>query len=256
MTNSIDYYAHISKIRGWNATYKVLLSVTVLILCIALNQVLISVIVLLAMSYLTVWKGKLPVIEYLRVLSIPLTFIILGTLPIALDVSKMPLGEYRVHLGFFYLFTSGIKIKQMLVLMLKVFAAVSALQMLTFSTPSSEIISVLRKAHVPKLVIELMYLIYRYIFILLEVHDKMKHSADSRQGYSDFKTSCVTFGNVASNLLVLSLKKANTYYDAMESRCYDGDLLFLEVDKKVTAGQVLIASLFTIVLLLVGMLLK
>jgi cobalt ABC transporter, inner membrane subunit cbiQ len=76
-----------------------------------------------------------------------------------------------------------------------------------------------------------MNLIYRFIFILIESYSNMKNSAMSRMGYHNFKTSISTFGNIASNILVVSLKKANAYYTAMEARCFDGDLNFLE-DKK------------------------
>jgi cobalt/nickel transport system permease protein len=122
--------------------------------------------------------------------------------------------------------------------------------MLTLSTPSFEIIYVLRKACVPKIIIELMSLIYRYIFILMDVATKMKNSAKSRQGYCDFKTSCYTFGNIASNMLIISLKKANAYYDAMEARCYDGELVFLEEEKNIDRVQVISATAFIISLIL------
>ena len=129
--------------------------------------------------------------------------------------------------------------------------AVSALYMMTLTTPLSEIIAVLRKAHVPKLIIELMNMIYRYIFIMIDTHSRMKNSAESRLGYCDFKTSCYSFGQVASNLLVVSLKRGNNYYNALEARCYNGDLQFLEEEKQVKAGQVVMAVIFIIILLLI-----
>lgn len=248
---SIDFYAYTSKIRHWNATFKVSLSVTILILCIVLENPYVSVVVIIAMAYLTIVKGELPVNEYLSILAIPIIFILLGTFTIAIDFSKQPMGQYNLYLGFCYVFTSQAKIKEVVFLILKVFAAISALQMMTLSTPSSEIIYVLRKAHVPKLIVELMNLIYRYIFILMDVYTKMKNSAESRQGYCDFKTSCYTFGSIASNMLVISLKKANNYYDAMEARCYDGDLIFLEEDKKVETLQIASAVAFIIFLILI-----
>ena len=208
---SIDFYAYASKIRHWNATFKVSLSVLTLILCIVLDNPYVSVAVIIAMAYLTVMKGELSVMEYLSILAIPIVFILLGTFTIAIDFSRQPMGQYNLYLGFCYVFTSQAKLKTVVFLILKVFAAISALQMMTLSTPSSEIIYVLRKAHVPKLIVELMSLIYRYIFILMDVYTKMKNSAESRLGYCDFKTSCYTFGSIASNMLVVSLKKANAY---------------------------------------------
>jgi len=247
---SIDFYAYTSKIRHWNATFKVSISAMILILCIVLDNPYVSVVVIMAMAYLTIMKGELLGTEYLSILSIPFIFILLGTVTIAIDFSKQPIGQYNLYLGFCYVFTSQAKLKEVGFLILKVFAAISALQMMTLSTPSSEIIYVFRKAHVPKLIVELMNLIYRYIFILLDVYTKMRNSAESRLGYGDFKTSCYTFGSIASNMLVVSLQKANTYYDAMEARCYDGDLIFLEQDKKVEAIQIVVAVAFIIFLIL------
>lgn len=248
--SAIDYYAYASKIRGWNPSFKVAFSVLTLLLCIVLNNPLVSLAVIVSMAYLTVVKGGLPLGAYLSVLMIPLTFIILGTVAIGIDFSSQPIGQFNLYLGFGYLYTSIAKLKEMVFLMMKVFGAISAMIMMTLSTPSSEIIGVLRKAHVPKLIIELMNLIYRYIFILLDVFNNMRNSADSRQGYCDFKTSCKTFGNVASNMLVLSLKKANAYYTAMEARGYEGDLVFLEDEKPFQISQVIYAVGFMLFLLL------
>ena len=248
--SAIDYYAYASKIRGWNPSFKVAFSGLTLLLCIVLNNQLVSLAVIVSMAYLTVVKGGLPLGAYLSVLMIPLTFIILSTVAIGIDFSSQPIGQFNLYLGFGYLYTSIAKLKEMLFLMMKVFGAISAMIMMTLSTPSSEIIGVLRKAHVPKLIIELMNLIYRYIFILLDVFNNMRNSADSRQGYCDFKTSCQTFGNVASNMLVLSLKKANAYYTAMEARGYEGDLVFLEDEKPFQISQVIYAVGFMLFLLL------
>lgn len=248
--SAIDYYAYASKIRGWNPSFKVAFSVLTLLLCIVLNNPLVSLAVIVSMAYLTVVKGGLPLGAYLSVLMIPLTFIILGTVAIGIDFSSQPIGQFNLYLGFGYLYTSIAKLKEMVFLMMKVFGAISAMIMMTLSTPSSEIIGVLRKAHVPKLIIELMNLIYRYIFILLDVFNNMRNSADSRQGYCDFKTSCQTFGNVASNMLVLSLKKANAYYTAVEARGYEGDLVFLEDEKPFQISQVIYAVGFMLFLLL------
>ncbi|OOP72249.1 cobalt ECF transporter T component CbiQ [Clostridium beijerinckii] len=247
---SIDFYAYASKIREWNAVFKVYLSVLTLILCIVLDNPYVSVGVIIAMAYVTVIKGQLPLIEYLSILTIPITFILLSTFTIAIDFSRQPIGQYNLYLGFCYVFTSTAQLKKMIFLILKIFAAISALQMMTLSTPASEIIYVLRKAHVPKIIVELMSLIYRYIFILMDVSVKMKNSAKARHGYCDFKTSCYTFGSIASNMLIISLKKANAYYDAMEARCYDGDLVFLEEDKKVEIAKLAVAAVFIIFLIL------
>ena len=248
--SSIDFYAYCSKIRHWNPAYKVSLAWLTLVLCIVLNNCYVSIAVIIAMAYLTIIKGGLSIHAYLSILMIPITFILLGTFTIGIDFSTHPIGQYNLFLGFCYVFTSPAKLKIMFFLILKVFAAISAMEMMTLSTPSSEIISVIQRTHVPKLIVELMNIIYRYIFILLDVNIKMRNAADSRLGFCDFKTSCYTIGSVASNMLIVSLRKADAYYNAMEARCYDGDLIFWEEAKEVNTIHIVKAAIFIIFLIL------
>ena len=109
--SSIDFYAYASKIRCWNAAFKVSLSVLTLILCIVFDNPYVSVVVIIAMAYLTVVKGELSVIEYLSILAIPIAFILIGTFTIAIDFSRHPMGQYNLYLGFCYVFTSQAKLK-------------------------------------------------------------------------------------------------------------------------------------------------
>jgi cobalt/nickel transport system permease protein len=248
---SIDFYAYASKIRHWNPKFKVYFAVITVILCISLNNPYVSYVVIITMAYITIMEGELPVREYISILMIPTLFILISIFTVVIDISKEPMGQYNLNIGLYYLFTSEARINVGIFLLLKIFAAISVLQMMTLSTPSSEIIYVLRKAHMPKLIVELMNMIYRYIFILLDVAAKMKNSALCRQGYCDLKTSCYTFGRISSNMLIISLKKANAYYDAMEARCYEGELVFFEEYERVDGRKVILATVFVIFLIVV-----
>ena len=196
--------------------------------------------------------GGLDLHHYITMLLVPIVFLIFGTIAIAIGFSMRPVGQYHVHfLNLFYIYWSKASLLKAGGLVFKALGAVSAPYMMTLTTPLSEIIAVLRKAHIPKLIIELMNMIYRYIFIMIDTHSRMKNSAESRLGYCDFKTSCYSFGQVASNLLVVSLKRGNNYYNALEARCYDGDLRFLEEEKPLKAGQIAMAVIFIVVLILI-----
>jgi cobalt/nickel transport system permease protein len=247
---SIDYFAYASKLRSWSPGFKAIFSILTIVCCITLNNAYVSLVVILTMAFLVIELGGLSLHDYLSVLTIPLVFILVSILAIVVDGSAQPTGEFRFFLGVGYLYTTPRMLKTGFVLMLKMLASISALQGMILTTPSTELISVLRKTHLPAILLDLMNLIYRYIFILLEVFGNMKNSAESRLGYRDFQTSCRTFGAVAGNMLVLSLKKAGAYYDAMEARCYDGELLFLEEDKNVKRWQVGAAAAFFCYLIL------
>lgn len=247
---SVDYYAYASHMRKWNAGFKVAFSMICLLLCLVFNNIYVSMAVILIMGYMVVVIGGLEFSHYISMLMIPIVFLLFGSAAIAVGFSWNPMGEYHFSVfGWFYIYCSGSSLWKAAHLIFKALGAVSALYMMTLTTPLSELIVVLRKAHLPKVIIELMNMIYRYIFIMLDTHSRMKNSAESRLGYVDFRTSCYSFGQVASNLLVVSLKRGTDYYNALESRCYNGDLQFLEEQKPVRKVQ--IAGAAAVVMLLI-----
>lgn len=226
---SIDYFAHVSGMKSWNSGFKALLALITLVCCIMSGKIYAAIYASLMMSILIVKKGKLSIHDYAGVLKVPLSFMILSSIAIAAGNSKGAVFE-------------ALKV------MIKAFGAVCSMYMMTLSTPADEIIMLLKKLKIPSVIIELMTLIYRYIFILMEVQFCMKRSAESRLGYCDYKTSLKTFGSTLGNLFIISLKKADAYYNAMESRCFDGEILFIGEKKEITKSQKIWAVFYYIVL--------
>ena len=233
----IDLYAFNSKLKYLNPDYKLIGSIVVLILTLVLNDVYVSLYIFLSMCFISVILGGIGFWDYISMLLTPLSFIILASLSIALNFSAEPGGDFYIHLGNLYIFSSVSQLIRLFKLIIKVLTCVSIMQALILSTMPYEIILSLKNMHLPKLIIELMNLVYRFIFILTEVHANMHDSALSRLGYRNLKASFMSFGNIASNILILALKKANAYYTAMEARCFNGELNFLQEDKILSARQ-------------------
>lgn len=240
----IDLFAYTSGMNAWNPAFKVCLAVGTIILCLALDRPAVSLAVVLSMGWLSVRRGGVPMGGYLSLLRVPLAFLLLSGLAVACTVGKTPVGDWNLSLHWFYISVTADSLRFALALTAKAFGAVSALYLLALSTPAGELAGVLRRAHLPELLVELMYLIYRFVFILLDTHGRMRDAAQSRLGYRDFRTSCRSFGWTAGNLLVLAIKKSSVYYDAMESRCYNGSLRFLETEKPAHGGQWVGAAAF------------
>lgn len=249
---SIDFYACQSRLRRWNGRYKVCSVAVILILCLALDNPWVSALVILTMGLINLRGNGVGLFVYLGLLKIPMAFLILGGLAVALGISSHPVGNMSISLHWFYLYVTQETLVEAGNLFLKAMGAVSVLYLLALSTPASELAAVLCSMHMPKLLAELMHMIYRFIFILMDVHQKMKTAAVSRMGDADFKTTCTTFGQIGGNLLILSLNKANTYYDAMVSRGYEGDFPVWEEQKSVKVWQILLLVLYIAVLLAVA----
>lgn len=253
---SMDYYASQSGLRKWNDSYKVIAACTTLLLCLMLNRLEVSAAVLISMGIVNVWANQVPFRDYVGFLKIPIAFLVLGSAAIACGVSAQPAGDYRISLHWCYLYLSKEGSRQAVELFFKAMGSVSAMYFLALSTSAGELAGVLRKAHVPKIIVELMSMIYRFIFILTKVQRNMKTAAVSRLGYVDFKTSCRSFGQTGGNLFLLSLRKADIYYDAMVSRGYEGEFLFWQEEKPVKFWQAGILAIYALGLLFLYFLVK
>lgn len=251
---TIDYYAYVSGMKHWNSQFKAIVAVAALLFCIGADKVWVSVLVFFPMSFLTVFAGRFSWKNYLALLRIPLTFLLMGTVAIVIGLSPVPYGDAYVSVFGYYLYLTKDGLWLAFRLILKVIAALSAMYMLVLSTPASEIICIFRRLHVPKIILELMNMIYRFIFVMMDTQCSMRLAAESRLGFWGFRTSCRSFGSTAGNLFVVSLKKAGVYYDALTARCYDGELMFLEEEKKLNGRQIWIAVSYFLILFLVYLL--
>jgi cobalt/nickel transport system permease protein len=113
-------------------------------------------------------------------------------------------------------------------LFFKALGAASCLYYLSLSTPLVDILSTLRRLRCPKLLLELMGLMYRSIFVLLETAETMIIAQNSRLGYSDVRTGFRSMSALASTLFIRAYKRSEDLYIALEARGYDGELNVLE----------------------------
>lgn len=252
----IDKLSYQSRLRYVNAGEKFLFSAATLVLCIAARSVLICLPILALMSLLTVWKGGIPFGRYLKLLTIPLLFLVVNSLILGLSIRQTPLEVFAISFGNWYLTASRETLRYAVQIFVTAMAAVSCLYFLSCNTPMTDILTVLKKLKCPKLLIELMLLIYRYIFVLLDCAHAISISQKSRLGNISFRQSLKSFGLLASALLVRAVNRSGILYDAMESRCYDGDIRVLSEYQPPKKGELLLIIFFEIFLLIVTVIVR
>lgn len=223
----IDKLCYQSELRYTNATEKFAFAILTLIFCVASHSIAIAIFVLFVMGILTVKKGRIPLAHYISLMRIPVIFLLLSTLAIMVNFANEPLDAFAIPIGSYYMTGSFAGLYKGIQLILTALASVSCLYFLSLSTPVTDILEVLRKLHVPQLVLELMLLIYRYIFVMLELASAITTSQHARLGNRNIRTALSSFSAMASSVFVLSIKRSNALFDAMESRCYDSTIQVL-----------------------------
>ena len=76
--------------------------------------------------------------------------------------------------------------------------------------------------------VELMGLVYRFIFVLMDIADAMYTAQSSRLGYTNVASGYRSLSGIASSLFIRSYKRAHDLYSALEARGYDGEINVLE----------------------------
>lgn len=239
---SIDWIAQCSEWNRVSPLLKIIVSVGVLLSCAASSSILFNCTIFFLAACLTK-AGGVSLHQYISLLLLPLTFVLLGTLGIVFGFSAHPEGVWYLTVGRWYLCVTPQAQLEAVQVLSKALGGVGCLYFLSLSTPMQEIIGGLRRLHVPALMIELMYLVYRYIFILMDLHNRMDISASSRLGYRNWRTTLRTMMGISANLMALSFRRAATSFDAMEARGYHGNIQFLESEKSGNVFHLLICVL-------------
>ncbi len=226
---NIDKYAYTSKLKQQDPMEKLTFSMMTICVCLWADHILISIAVLLIMSWVTIRKGRTPFPVFMKLLLVPMSFLVIGVFTIAFGIFY---NQDNLVLSFplfgVYIGATKIGIITATRLFFKALGSVACLYYLSLSTPMVDILSSLGKLKCPKLLVELMGLIYRFIFVLLETADNMFVAQSSRLGYSDIRTGFRSMGALAATLFIRAYKRSDDLYTALEARGYDGELNVLE----------------------------
>jgi cobalt/nickel transport system permease protein len=93
-----------------------------------------------------------------------------------------------------------------------------AVILLSNSTPFSQMLAVLRRVHVPPLLITTLALMHRYLFVLVEESERMRRARASRTLRRSRRARWRVLGSVVGQLFLRASERAERIYDAMCAR--------------------------------------
>jgi len=252
----IDKYAYNSKLSRVKASEKFFFSIIPLLICLIANSKIVSAVTLVAMGFATISMGGFCTKRYLKFLLIPSSFLVIGVITIIINKLE-PASAGKLF--YFEIFNSiyGITTKSLnlgITLYLKSLASISCLYFFSLNTPMNSIFNFLRKLKLPILIIELMELIYRFIFIVWEQASKIHIAQSSRLGYNGFKRSIKSLAELVSMVFIKSMNRVERIDIALESRGFDGNFIFLIEEEKESKevkyfGGLLIIALIAIIVI-------
>jgi cobalt/nickel transport system permease protein len=128
----------------------------------------------------------------------------------------------------------------------RVIGGMSALCFISLTTPMTDIFTAFRQCWVPEEVIDLMMIIYRTIFILMDQVIQIYHAQIMRLGYSSYRESIRSFAALCGAAFIASWDAGDDLIRAMDARCYNGKFALLGESRPVERVPGLAVAIFLV----------
>ncbi len=222
----IDKIANRNPYKSTNPTEKFIFSVGLLIFLTYMNNYYLDILNIIFINIFLIKLVKIKMRELYNLYKVVLFFMFMTTLSL-------------IFIG-----------KDFISLNIHVFSSIGAMYFLFCTTPVTQIAEVMLNFKIPRIIVELFLLIYRFIFLFVEIKNQMINSQNTRLGNMSLKISYKSFGLLVSNLfnkiLILS-EKTNT---SVNSRL-GSEFIFLRSQYK-TESKFKYFFVYLIILIVVG----
>jgi cobalt/nickel transport system permease protein len=229
MNIQIDTLAYTNKLRWLAPEQKLLLAIALLII-IAFAHPPVQILIAIWMSIWTVVYAGISAKTYLKLVYVA-TFFWLTSLPAlainAIDISHLDLVQNDsvkgLTIGGYYVYLSGRGIEQGLTILTRAIASLSCLYFVMLTIPFTELLQTLRRVGFPVLLTDLLLLMYRFIFVLLNAAAELWTAQQSRGGYRTFSTSMKSLALLIGQLLKRTIENYRQVSLSLESRGFNGE---------------------------------
>ena len=226
-------YALTNKLRSVNTELKLFFGLGSLLLCVFSPSPLTPILIALTMAIVLILFAEIKARFYLKILTIPLSFGVISSLIIMFMYGRGDiLLSFEIFGKVFDINRDGANLS--VLVLSRMFGGVSCLFFIALTTPMVEMFAVFKRLKVPDAFLELSMMIYRYIFVFLD-EALMIHTAQTmRHGYNGIKNSIRSFSMLGSVLFVRAWERGENLIVSMDSRCYNGKLDVLRVERSLS----------------------
>lgn len=185
---------------------------------------------------------------------------VLAAFPVIFTMAGPPIFEFAI--GEWTLTASQTGLERFISVSLKSWISVQAAIVLASSTPFPELLLAMRAIKIPRLLVAIFGLMWRYLFVLADEAIRLLRARSARSGSSDpankkaggsLAWRASVTGGMAGNLFLRGFERSDRIYMAMLSRGYDGEIRSLPLPQLKSAHwlvMILTLLIFTFLIVL------
>ncbi len=250
----MDELAYSSRMVDWAPLGKLLLVLSLMIVGLITNSLVVPIITfcigLLLMAYST--NMRIPLILAVAIGEAILIMIIgSGMISIMGDVNSPAL--WTGNILWIDIHMTELSFNNAWQIFVRAVAGVTLMLSFASSTPIPHLAQAFRSLHCPNEITELVVLIYRYAFLLLERFLVMLDAAQCRLGYNGAMTAMKSYAGAMTGTFIFSMELAEKSEAALACRNYKGYFPLFHPPKKMTIMWVIVSIGLAVGLYFFGM---
>lgn len=219
----MDALAYGSRMVGWSPLGKLMLVVAVLIANVLTSSVILSLAVLALGIALMAYSTNMRIPLMLGIaIGEALLILIVACGIISINGNHSEPCIWSGELLWMDLYMTADSFNQACLVLIRAVSGITVMMAFATSTPIPHLSQALRQIKVPREVCEIVVLIYRYAFLLLERMGTMWSAAESRLGFSGFMRSMRTIASIAVGIFTSSMNLADKAQICLDCRGYRG----------------------------------
>ncbi len=250
----MDTLAYSSRMINWPPLGKMLFFLSLIIVGLLTNSIVVPIctlaIGLIFMAYST--NFKIPSL-IAWALGEAMLIMIIGCGMISIMGKTSDPAIWDANILWFHIHMTQASFDQAWLVFTRAIAGVTLMLAFSTSTPIPHLAQALNQIKVPKEITEIMILIYRYSFLLLERMQTMRYAADCRLGFAGFKRSFKTTAGIVMGVFTSSLEIGDKAQCALDCRNYGGSFPVFRNPHKISAAWVVLSISLALLLFIVGM---
>ena len=220
-------------LREVNTYLKLMAGLGAILLCLLSTSYLPPLFIAALLTGAILFLARVEAKTYAELFILPLWFAVMSIAGIILITGGQTIfWRWDIMPGLSLSITRE-SINQGMLVFCRVIGGMSALCFISLTTPMTDIFTAFRQCRVPEPVIDLMMIIYRTIFILMDQVIQIYHAQIMRLGYSTYRESIKSFATLCGAAFIASWDAGDDLIRAMDARCYDGRFALLGENRHV-----------------------
>ena len=238
----MDELAYSSRMVDWAPLGKLLFVLSLLIMGLLVDSIVVLLITfsigIILMAYST--NLKIPLILGLAI-GEAILIMILGSGMISIMGNPNEPALWDGQFLWFDIHMTHESFNKAWLIFFRAVAGVTLMLSFACSTPIPHLAQAFKSLHCPREITELIVLIYRYAFLLLEKFLVMLDAAQCRLGYNGTGTALRSYAGAMTGTFIFSLELAEKSEAALACRNYDGYFPIFHPPKNMSIGWVVVS---------------